>query len=79
MKTVAFIPEEDSKPPARQPGRKAALKCKELITGMSKKETEEDVDDVKKPLAKRPRHKKAALKSEEPTRNNVAVPPPPRK
>eukprot|EP00986_Skeletonema_menzelii_P015300 scaffold11481_cov109-Skeletonema_menzelii.AAC.2 len=72
MKTEALIPEKDSKPPARQPRRKAALKSKELITGMSKKETEEDVDDVKKPPAKRPRHKKAALKSEEPTRNNVA-------
>ncbi len=59
-KDVADLPEEDSKPPAKRPRRKAALKSEERIAEMA----EED-DDVKKSPAKRPRRKKAALKSEE--------------
>ena len=75
MQTEAVIPEEDSKPPARRPRRKAALKSEELIAGMTMKETQEDdVDDVKKPPAKKPRRKKGALKSEEQTDNDAAPP-----
>ncbi len=74
MNTEAVIPKEDSKLPARRPRRKAAMKSEELISGMAKTETEENVDDVKKPPAKKPRRKKAALKSEEPSCDGDASP-----
>jgi len=63
----ADLPEEDSKPPAKRPRRKAAIKSEKLIAGMA----EED-DDVKNSPAKRPRRKKAALKSEEPAKDDTS-------
>ena len=63
----AVIPEEDSKPPAKRPRRKAALKSAELISEMTEAEVD---DDVKKSPVKR--RKGGALKSEEPTAEEEA-------
>jgi len=60
------LPEEDSKPPAKRPRRKAAIKSEKLIAGMAEEE-----DDIKNSPPKRPRrNKKAALKSEEPAEDD---------
>ena len=59
----AVIPEEDCKPPAKRPRRKAALKSEERIAEMT--EVDDD-DDVKNSPEKRSRRRKK-VKSEEPT------------
>eukprot|EP00984_Skeletonema_dohrnii_P027373 scaffold16905_cov117-Skeletonema_dohrnii-CCMP3373.AAC.2 len=65
----ADLPEEDSKPPAKRPRRKAEIKSEKLIAGMAEGED----DDVKNSPPKRPRrNKKAALKSEEPAEDDAS-------